>query len=184
MSDTVVFTFGRMNPPTKGHELIINTVVKTAQELDADHVVFLSQSHGTTRDPLGWDFKRRVCQNIYPGVWISNDRSITNPFIALDKLKDEYTNIIMITGSDQVADYEKFTAYANTWGVHYRVISAGARNVKSRGLAGMSATKMRHYAELEAKRFFMEGLPKTINSNVRELVYKRTVNSLRKANKK
>ncbi|MFZ9301663.1 MAG: hypothetical protein ACO23V_11905 [Chitinophagaceae bacterium] len=41
---TVVYTFGRFQPPTIGHGLLIQNVVQIADELGADHGIFVSKS--------------------------------------------------------------------------------------------------------------------------------------------
>lgn len=182
---SIVFTFGRMNPPTRGHERLVSTVVETARAIGGDHIVYLSQTQRAPTDPLAWSFKRRVCEAAFPGVNLSKDLSIRNPFIALDVLKEEYDDITMVVGSDQVEEFEKrFTPYANHWGVDFTVISAGERIAESRGIAGLSATKMREWAAEGKKEKFLEGLPKAINSNVKELVYNNTRRGLRETKKK
>jgi nicotinic acid mononucleotide adenylyltransferase len=181
---TVIFGFGRMNPPTKGHQRLIEKVVKLAQDTNGHHVIFLSQTQRAPTDPLNWTTKRKICMDAFPGVWFSDDKNVKNPFIALDVLKDQYEKIILVTGSDQVADYSKFKAYAEKWGVELEIISAGERVNSSRGVAGISATKMRQYALEGKKEKFLEGLPNTINSNNKELVYHSTVIGLKEINKK
>ena len=176
---TVVYTFGRMNPPTRGHERLVTKVVETARELDADHVIFLSQTQRAPTDPLEWSFKRRICEAAFPGVWISDDKTIRNPFQALERLKEEYEQIILVAGSDQVEDYKKFSSYVSDWEVGFTVVSAGTRVQESKGIAGISASKLRQYAAEGKKEKFLEGLPKTINSNVKEIVYRNTIKGMR-----
>jgi nicotinic acid mononucleotide adenylyltransferase len=171
---SVVFTFGRMNPPTRGHKLLVSKVVQTAKKIGADHIVYLSQTNRAPNDPLEWDFKRRVCVNAFTGVNISNDVSVKNPFIAIEILKDTYDNIIMIAGSDQVTCYSAFKKYTDQWGIHFEVVSAGERVSGSRGIAGISASKLRKYANEGNKNKFFQGLPLGLSGSVMELVYKNT----------
>lgn len=178
---TIVFTFGRMNPPTKGHKLVVSKVVETAKKIGADHIVYLSQTNRAPTDPLEWDFKRRVCENAFKGVNISNDVSIKNPFIAIEVLKDSYDNIIMIAGSDQVSDYSAFKKYTDEWGINFQVVSAGERVLGSRGIAGISASNLRKYATEGNKNKFFEGLPKGLTGGAMELIYKNTRRGLSKS---
>jgi hypothetical protein len=169
---SVVFTFGRMNPPTKGHSLLVNKVVETARKLGGDHVVYLSQTHKAPTDPLEWNFKRRVCENAFKGVNISTDESIRNPFVALESLAKDYDRIVMVVGSDQADEFAKrFTPYADKWGIDFSVVSAGQRIVESEGIEGMSASKMRQYAVDRNKEKFLQGLPESLNKNIGQLVY-------------
>jgi hypothetical protein len=168
----VVFTFGRMNPPTKGHERLITKVIETARAIGGDHMVYLSQTHKAPTDPLEWFFKRRVCESAFRGVNISQDATIRNPYIALESLAKEYDNITMVVGSDQAEEFTKrFTPYADKWGVEFEVISAGQRIVESEGIEGMSGTKMRQYAVEGNKEQFFLGLPESLNENIKRLVY-------------
>jgi hypothetical protein len=171
----VVFTFGRFQPPTGGHELLISTVVETAKRIGGDHYVFLSQSHDNSTNPLEWNFKRRVCEAAFKGVNISRDTTIRNPYLALEYLKEHYNKIVMVAGSDQVAEYTKrFSGYANTWGVDFQVINAGNRINESEGVQGISGTKMRQYALDNNAEKFMESLPSGLNSEIRNLVFRNT----------
>ena len=168
----IVFTFGRFNPPTKGHERLVSKVVETAKSICSDHIVYLSQTHKAPTDPLDWNFKRRVCESAFRGVNISQDTSIRNPYIALESLAKEYDNIMMVVGSDQAEEFTKrFTPYADKWGIQFSVVSAGQRIVESEGVEGMSATKLRQYAAEGNKEKFFQSLPESLNDNVKRLVY-------------
>ena len=169
---SVVFTFGRMNPPTKGHEKLISAVVETAKSIGGDHVVYLSQTHKAPTDPLDWGFKRRVCESAFRGVNISQDLTIRNPYIALESLAKNYDNVVMVVGSDQADEFtRRFTPYANTWGINFSVVTAGQRIVESEGVEGMSATKLRQYAAENNKEKFLLGLPGSLKENIKNLVY-------------
>jgi nicotinic acid mononucleotide adenylyltransferase len=169
-----------MSPPTRGHELVIKTVVETARSSGSHHVVFLSQTQKAPTDPLDWNFKRRVCEAAFKGVNISSDISIKNPFMALEYLEEHYDRIVMVAGSDQVEDYSKFKKYTDVWGVDFEVVSAGERVSESRGIAGVTATKMRQYAADGDRVKFFKGLPQSLNEGLMELVYKNTRRGMKK----
>lgn len=177
---TLVFTFARMQPPTKGHELLVSTVVETARQVGGNHVVYLSQTQHRTTDPLEWNFKRRVCEAAFRGVNISKDKSIRNPFIALEHLKEHYDRIIMVAGSDQTSDYKKFSKYTEEWGVEFQVITAGMRIDESEGVEGISGTKMRQYAREGDYEKFKECLPQALNENIRLLTFKNVQKGLKR----
>lgn len=177
---SVVFTFGRMNPPTKGHERLVTKVIETAKDIGGDHVVYLSQSHKAPTDPLEWFFKRRVCESAFRGVNISSDTTIRNPYTALESLAKEYDTIVMVAGSDQAEEYTKrFTPYADKWGINFSVVSAGQRIVESEGVDGVSATKLRQYAAEGNKEKFFENLPESLNQSIKTLVYTKTRKGLK-----
>lgn len=178
---TVVFTFGRFQPPTRGHELLISRVIETAKQVGGDHVVYLSQTHHVTSDPLEWNFKRRVCEAAFRGVNISKDELIRNPFIALEHLKEKYDQIIMVAGSDQADDYNKFKKYTAEWGVDFSVVNAGMRIDESDGIEGISGTKMRQFARDNNYEKFRECLPSALNENISLLTFKNVQKGLKKS---
>ena len=49
---SVAMLYGRMNPPTKGHEENINGLKDLAKKHNADHVVVASHSHDPKKNPL------------------------------------------------------------------------------------------------------------------------------------
>lgn len=181
---SVVFTFGRMNPPTVGHEMVVSKVLEAANRLDADHCVYLSFSHDNKSNPLEWNFKHRVCESAFPGVNISDDVSIKTPFAALESLAINYDNIVMVAGGDQSSEYvNRFASYATAWGVSFSVINAGERINESAGVEGISATKMREYASENKKEEFYAALPSKLNAGIRRLVFENTKRGLKRPKK-
>ncbi len=49
---TIVFAFGRMNPPTSGHGKLIQKVKQIAQRNRADHLIIASHSQDKNKNPL------------------------------------------------------------------------------------------------------------------------------------
>lgn len=150
----VVFTFGRLNPPTKGHEKLMQAVTRTAHEEYASNIVFLSHTQNNKTDPLHWDFKQRICKKAFPLVNISDDESIKTPFQALESLAEFHQKAILIVGSDQVEEFERMRPYAEKWKIELEIKSAGQRN-RSGTVNGISASRMRRYAiEGKQEEFF------------------------------
>jgi nicotinic acid mononucleotide adenylyltransferase len=177
---SIVFCFGRMNPPTKGHELLVSKVVETAKQIGGDHIVYLSFTQNDSTDPLDWNFKKRVCEAAFRGVNISADPNIRNPYLALEHLKDHYNRIIMVAGSDQQNEYiKRFTKYTEEWGVNFLVLTAGQRLDEGAGVESISATKMRKYASENNKSDFYSGLPSMLNKRVKQLVFTNTQKALK-----
>ncbi len=57
-----VFTFGRFNPPTKGHARLIATVKALADSVNGDPFVFVSRSHDKDKNPLSYSDKHVFMQ--------------------------------------------------------------------------------------------------------------------------
>lgn len=161
-----------MNPPTLGHLRLIDKVLEVAMDAESDHVIYLSQTTNKSDNPLSWQFKHTVCEAAFPGVNISDDLTIKNPYLALEYLKDHYSNITLVAGSDQVEEYTKrFTQYAEKWDIKFKVVSAGERDTKTNSI---SATKLRQYAADGNKQLFLDGLPLGLSIGVKNLVYAKT----------
>jgi len=59
---SVAFTFGRFNPPTIGHEKLIN---KVKSQSTNDYKIFLSRSQDSKKNPLSPDVKLRFMKSIF-----------------------------------------------------------------------------------------------------------------------
>lgn len=177
----IVFCFGRMNPPTKGHEKLIKKVTDLAK--DADHMIFLSHTQNSIRDPLSWDYKIKVCKEAFPDVKFCEDPGIKTPFQALEYLilAMDYKDVTVVVGQDRLEEFtESMTPYAKGWGVeNFCIVSAGKRNFKSRGIEGISSSRLRFHAYFGNETAFCKGLPSTMSSFTKSQLF-RDVKSLLK----
>ena len=55
-----VFTFGRFNPPTTGHAMLVQKLEKTARKVGGVPFLFASPSHDAKKNPLTYATKLRV----------------------------------------------------------------------------------------------------------------------------
>lgn len=116
-------TFGRMNPPTKGHERLVNRVKELAD--DGDHHIFVSGTHDARRNPLKPDQKNSYLQSSFPDTNISQQPSA---FHALKKLQDDgYKDVTVVVGADRVGDFERIGSHKDFNFDKYNVVSAGER---------------------------------------------------------
>lgn len=175
MSDTAVFTFGRLNPPTVGHEKLVQSVIQQSKALGADHYIFLSQTQKAPKDPLSWEDKKRFAKMIFKGVNIVDDASIKTPFQALEMLGQKYDNVVMVVGDDRVSEFKgRMAKYAPEWGIqNFDVVSAGARDPDADGVEGMSASKVRQFASDDNYEQFASGIPNTVNDKVKQLMFQK-----------
>ena len=63
---TCNFTFGRVNPPTIGHEKLLKAVQKEAAS--ADWFIIPSQTHKKPKDPLPYDYKAATMKKMFPSA--------------------------------------------------------------------------------------------------------------------
>jgi len=177
---TVYFTFGRMNPPTIGHEKLLDVLARKAAK--NPYRVYLSQSQDAKKNPLQYKDKVKVARKMFPrhARSIMIDPKVKTVFHALVKLYDEgFKNVAMIVGSDRVRDFgillEKYNGKKGVHGFYnFRkidVISAGTRDPDAEGVEGMSASKMRAAANTGDFSQFSQGLPKTIGNAEAKKIY-------------
>ena len=172
-ADTVVFTFGRFNPPTVGHEKLVQKVQEVARNADAEHIIFLSQTQKKGKDPLSWADKLALFQKMFPDANVSTDTSAKTPFMALEALGKKYDNVIMVVGSDRVEQFRNdMSKYSKEYGIeNFDVVSAGQRDPDAEGVEGMSASKARQLAAENNFDLFSQALPNSINNSTKKVVF-------------
>lgn len=180
-SKKVVFAFGRFQPPTTGHELLVKAVQKIALTQKADHIIFASKTEDKKTNPLPVDRKVYYLKRMFPGANFRAADNTTRTMIEAAKfLNKKYKNLVMVAGSDRVAAFTKFLNDYNGKEYNYdtiTVVSAGERDPDSDTATGMSGTKMREAAKAGKFKEFKRGVPKTLT----DLDARRLMNEIRKA---
>ena len=155
---TAVFAFGRFNPPTIGHEKLIQKVQDTASKVNGKGFIFLSHSQNNKTDPLTFNDKLGYLQQQFKNSKIEFGNVEANTIIkALQKLQSRgRTKIVMVAGSDRVSEFEKLLNQYNgkpdkQGNQLYNfdsiaVVNAGQRDPDQGGVAGASASKARELA--------------------------------------
>jgi len=162
------FTFGRFNPPTTGHEVLINKVKEFAA--GNDYFVFPSHSVDKKKNPLTAAQKIYFMKEMYPSHKnsIIFDEVVRDAIKALKWLEDKgYTDAIFVVGSDRVTAFQFIKQYN---GKDYNmntveIKSAGERDPDADDVSGMSASKMRKAAQEGDVATIKSGLPNTVNKN-------------------
>jgi hypothetical protein len=153
-----VAAFGRMNPPTIGHDKLVNKI----KEVDGDHYLFLSQTQKPKDNPLPFDVKLEFAKKFFPGVNVGHP-TVRTPIQMLQMLeKLGYTDIVYVAGSDRVEQFEKLFNDYNGKEYNFnsiQVVSAGERDPDADGAEGMSASKMRAAAASGDFDSFAQGVP-------------------------
>src|SRR5210317_1047642 len=181
-SKTAVFAFGRFNPPTTGHELLMKVVQRLAMQKRSDHIVYASASQNADKDPLPLQKKMKYLKMMFPRVNFHPTTQGTNALgVAVDLYNKGYKNIIMIAGSDRVAEFKtalpKYNGKKGLRHGYYKfdtieIVSSGQRDPDSKDATGMSGTKMREHAKKGNLKEFKKGLPTTM----REIDARRLMN--------
>ena len=172
-NDTVVFTFGRFNPPTIGHEKLVQKVMDVATHANADHVIYLSQTHKPKKDPLSWKDKTSLFKKMFPEANVGTNTEVKNPYSALLTLGEKYDNVIMVVGADRADQFDKeMRQYLDEYGIkNFTVVNAGFRDPDAEGVEGMSASKARALAVEGDFKGFSQALPSTINNATKKVTY-------------
>ena len=185
--DTIVFTFGRFNPPTIGHEILIKAVESVARAKGGDYLIFPSHTQDAKKNPLTQTEKIKYMKKMFSGYRRNIVKSTGKDAleIAGELHKKKYTNLVMVVGSDRVKSFQtildRYNGEDNKHGFYdfdkIEVISAGERDPDSEGAEGMSASKMREAAIKGDFQTFRSGIPSSLSDDDT----KKMLNDIRKA---
>ena len=168
---TAVFAFGRFNPPTIGHQKLLEKVIAMTKQVNGKGYIFLSQKQNNKTDPLNFKEKQDYLKMFYPQLAIG-DAGVKTIIQALQKIQAEgRTRIVMVAGSDRVEEFAKLLNQYNgkpdkAGNDLYKfdsidVVSAGERDPDQEGASGASASKARELAakgqEHEFSKIIMGG---------------------------
>ena len=178
---TATVAFGRFNPPTVGHEKLMNAA-KSASK-GGDYGIYPSRTQDDNKNPLSPDEKISYMRQLYPshGEKIVNDGEMKTIFNVLKKAnEDGYSSINIVVGADRQAEFEKLALKYN--GELYdfediNVVSAGDRDPDAEGIEGMSASKLRKAAADDDFKTFMSGMPSKVDQKLAQNIF----NSVKRA---
>lgn len=163
-----VMAFGRMNPPTTGHEALVKKMHDVAKEHNASHVLVASHSQDAKKNPLSGEDKVKHLKRFFPktNIELSNKEHPTFLQHAAKLHKAGATHLHMIAGSDRVKEFhDKLHQYNGTGEgklFNFKSItvhSSGERDPDAEGTSGMSASKMREHAKSNDYASFKKGVP-------------------------
>lgn len=182
--------FGRMNPPTAGHEKLVQHMHDTAKKYGGGHTLVLSGSHDTKdgKNPLSPEQKLKHAKNAFPGtnVVVADKDKPTLLHQASELHKQGVTHLHFAGGSDRAPMAELLKKYNGVKGAHgyynFKDISfenAGKRDENAKGVEGVSGTKLRELASSGKKEEFHSHLSSQMKPEHKDELY----NDLRKAMK-
>ena len=160
----ITVAFGRFNPPTVGHEKLLNRVKTVAGK--GEYAIYPSRSNDPKKNPLDPEEKISYMQQMFPkhSERIVNDPESKTIFDVLKKSNAAGARSInIVVGADRLKEFENLANKYNGKLYDYdriRVISAGERDAESEGVEGMSASKLRKAVASDDFESFSKGLPK------------------------
>ena len=163
----ITVVFGRFNPPTIGHQKLLDKAKKAAGK--GTLRIYPSRSQDAKKNPLDTDTKYDVMQKMFPSHADSmvNDPNSKTIFDVLKKAYgDGYSNVNIVVGGDRVKEFDKLATEYNGKLYNFnsvKTISAGNRDADAEGIEGMSASKMRKAAAENDFETFSKGVPKSLD---------------------
>lgn len=161
--------FGRMNPPTKGHEENVEGLKSMADKNGADHLVIASHSQDAKKNPLSPDVKLKHLKRSFPGTNIitSSKESPTILHHAAEAHRKGYTHLIIAGGGDRVEEYKKLLHHYNGKEGRHGFYNFKKIEVKSTGerKKGISGTDMRNHVQNNDFASFHKNLSSHMQKN-------------------
>lgn len=172
MSGIAAITFGRMNPPTIGHERLITVLSKMFWA--HDRFLFLSGTEDDSRNPLPFDYKLELCQEAFQSIDTYVMSFAKKDFFdAVKAISDHgYSQLHVLVGSDRAGElrerlpmYNGFGKLFNFWKIEVHELPRDDRDE----IAEMSSSKLRNAVINGDFEMFENGLPTKIRHRAKEI---------------
>lgn len=160
----VAFCFGRMNPPTLGHEKLMDAVAAVG----GDYKIFPSRTQDKKENPLDAETKIRFLRQLFPqhaGNIVDDANLNTIGKVCSYLYEQGYSHATFVAGDDRLTVMSKLIKdYNNVEGKAHGFynfetldfVSSGPRDPDSPGVEGMSASKARAAAANNDLQAFAE----------------------------
>lgn len=181
MSNAVVFTFGRFQPPTIGHKMLCDKVMAVAFGA-CDHAIYVSKTQDKKRNPLSVDDKISFLREMCPGAnFVACNDVVRTPVEAAKALNEKYRNLVFVSGSDRIKTLGKVLEQQNGIDYHYDNIllfSAGDRDPDSDSIEGVSGTAAREAALNNDFAALRAMIPESINNERTKILMEMISNNI------
>ena len=166
----VVVVFGRFNPPTIGHQKLLDRAAKEANKKGYELRIYPSRSNDPKKNPLTPQMKISYMRQMFPDYAenIVDDKGAKTIFNVLTGANEEgHTNMTIMVGADRLGEFQGLSHKYNGELYNYdklEVVSAGDRDPDSDDVTGMSASKLRLAAAENDFLKFAKGVPNTLGN--------------------
>ena len=174
----VVFCWGRMNPPTIGHEKMINfTISKAGTD---DWWVMATHSHGGEKNPIGYDDKIKYLKKMFPkhADHIYEGPASQTIIKVMQFLQPDYDHVVGVVGADQYRWLSKLLPDRNGTDDYtfdkIEVMNAGGRDPDAKGAAGASSSKQKGFVRANNVPEYCSYLPNTLSMKEKIDLFKLT----------
>ena len=170
---TLYFVWGRMNPPTAGHEKLLDFL--KAKAGNNPYRIYLTQTEDQNKNPIPFVQKVKFARKGFPQYarQIMMDRKLKTIFDAVTSFYNEgFKRIVVVAGGDRIREYEvTLNKYNGKKGRHgfynfekITVMNAGDRDPEASGVAGVSGTKLRGFVKSGDFTSFAQNMPKKLSN--------------------
>lgn len=141
--EVVTVAFGKFNPPTKGHQNLLNALKQASS--GGNFYVFPSRTQDGKKNPLSPDVKIDYMKEMFPEYAdrIIDSDEFKTIFDVLTFLNQEgYTAVNIVVGAERVAEIDNLSAKQNGSAYRYNsinVVSAGAKDPEESSAAARKA---------------------------------------------
>ena len=170
-SEGIVLVFGRFNPPTIGHQKLLQSAQREAKRVNGDLKIYPSRTQDAKKNPLDPGMKINFMKQMFPDYEenIIDDASTKTIFDALTSAYGEkYSDVTIVVGQDRLSEFQGLAQKYNGSDLYnfenIVVVSGGARDPDADDVTGMSASKMRSYATDDDFQSFVKGLPPALKT--------------------
>ena len=166
----VVAVFGRFNPPTIGHQKLLDKAAKFAEKKGYELRIYPSRSQDAKKNPLTPEMKVTYMRQMFPDYaeYIIDDAKTKTIFNVLTNANAEgHTNMTIMVGADRLSEFQGLAHKYNGELYDYEsleVVSAGERDPDADDVTGMSASKLRLAAAEGDFKKFAKGVPDTMGN--------------------
>jgi hypothetical protein len=182
---THVMTFMRANPPTAGHEKVVNKVLDVAKDTSGSHSVVLSHSQDAAKNPLPLSVKLMHAKRAFPNanVEASSEEHPSLLHHATRLYNQGVRNLHLVVGQDRVGQFNsllnKYNGVDSKHGMYkfdnINVHSAGDRDPDAEGVEGVSGTMMRKAAKEGNRALYHMGASSAMSEKHRDDMMKDTL---------
>lgn len=170
---TLYVVWGRMNPPTRGHEKLLDTL--KAKAGNNPFRIYLTQSEDNTKNPIPFVQKVKFARKGFPQYarQIMLDKKLKTMFDMMTSVYNEgFKRVVIVAGSDRIREFDvTLNKYNGKKGRHgfynfqkITIVSAGDRDPDSEGVDGVSGTKLRKMATDGDFTKFAQNMPKRLSN--------------------
>jgi hypothetical protein len=140
----VYFVFGRMNPPTLGHGIMLQEGLQMAKKNNSDFKIYLSKTSDNKKNPLPYVTKVELFKKMFPQFvqYLVEDSNIKTAVEVLGSLSGKYSKAVMLVGEDRVSEFQNLLTQYNN--IEYAFDEIVVQNTGGR-VSGRSATAMRAF---------------------------------------